>query len=239
MPVNATPPPKSSVTNQLIAGLPRLERARLLEAAETVNLEFGASLCEEGQPYPHAYFPLTSFVSLMARVSGHPLLEMGLIGNEGMLGATTTLGIDTAPLRGIVQGSGTALRIALPRFKRVLGASPRLTRTLNAYLYVLLAQLSQTAACTRFHFIDARLARWLLMTHDRAHTDHFHLTHQWLADMLGVQRSAITLAAGQLQKDKLISYSRGEIRILNRTKLEAVSCACYGLVVEDYAQHLG
>lgn len=239
MPASETKPATSPVTNRLIAGLPRIERARLLGVAEPVDLEFGAAICEEGQAYQHVFFPLTSFVSLMARVSGHPPLEMGLIGNEGMLGATMALGIDTAPLRGIVQGTGTALRITLPKFRRVLAASPRLTLKLDAYLYVLLAQLSQTAACTRFHVIESRLARWLLMTHDRAHTDHFHLTHQWLADMLGVQRSAITLAAGKLQRHKLISYSRGEIQILDRAKLERVSCDCYNLVIEDYAQHLG
>jgi CRP-like cAMP-binding protein len=231
--------PSSPVSNRLIGRLPRKERTQLLALCETTTLEFGAILCEEGQRVQHVYFPLTGFVSLLASVQGHPPLEMGLIGNEGMLGATLVLGVDVVPLRGIVQGPGTALRLTVMQFKRVIADCPCLLRTLNRYLYVLLAQLSQIAACSRFHLIEPRLVRWLLMTHDRAHADHFHLTHQWLADMLGVQRSAITLAAGALQARKLIQYSRGDIRILDRNRLEAASCACYGLVVDDYAQRLG
>lgn len=229
----------SAPANILIDSLPRSDRARLLGACETVELKFGTTLCEEGKPIQHVYFPLNSFISLMASVSDHPPLEMGLIGNEGMLGATLVLGVETVPLRGVVQGAGTALRLSAAPFKRALAQSPRLLRMMNRYVYVLLAQLSQTAACTRFHLIEARLARWLLMTHDRAHADHFHLTHQWLADMLGVQRSAITLAAGDLRDRKMIEYARGEIRIVDRKGLEGASCACYGLVVDDYEQLLG
>ncbi len=229
----------SPVFNLLISGLPRPDRARLLANCETVDLEFGTALCEEGKTIEHVYFPLTGFVSLMATVKGHTPLEMGLIGSEGMLGATLVLGVDSAPLRGIVQGPGTALRLTVPQFRRQLANCPNLARMLNLYLYVLMAQLSQSAACTRFHLVEDRLARWLLMTQDRAHTNHFHFTHQWLADMLGVQRSAITLAAGGLQDRKMIAYSRGEIRILDRKRLETASCACYGLVIDDYAQLLG
>lgn len=229
----------SPVHNRLIDRLPRADRTHFLAACDTVDIEFGAALCEEGQPMRHVYFPLTGFISLMATVSGHPPIEMGLIGNEGMLGATLVLGVDNVPLRGVVQGPGTALRLTVPHFRRALSDSPRLQRTLNLYLYVLMAQLSQTAACTRFHLVEARLARWLLMTHDRAHANHFHLTHQWLADMLGVQRSAITLAAGALQSREFIRYSRGAIQILDRKKLEGVSCPCYGLIVDDYEQLLG
>lgn len=159
---------------------------------------------------------------------------MGLIGNEGMLGVTLVLGVESARLRGVVQGSGTALRMSVPRFLRELRVSPALRRTLNRYLFVLFAQLSQTAVCTRFHEIRARLARWLLLTHDRSQADSFHLTHQYLADMLGVQRSAITIAAGALQKKKLIRYTRGEIDVLDRRGLEAESCECYEAVITDY-----
>lgn len=222
--------------NRLIEALPRRERSRVLKRCEPVDLPLGSILCEADQPLTHAYFPLTGFISLVEKVDGHPPLEMGLIGDEGMLGASLVLGIDSAPLQGVVQGSGSALRITAPQLRHDLRNSPLLLHTLNRYLYVMMAQLSQSAACTRFHEVEARLGRWLLMTHDRAHADHFHLTHKFLADMLGVQRSAVTIAAGTLQRRKLIRYSRGEITVLDRGGLEAVSCECYRAVVEDYAE---
>ena len=172
-------------------------------------------------------------------VSGHPALEMGLIGSEGMLGATLVLGVATVPLRAVVQGPGRALRMTVAQLHAAIASSPALLRTLKRYLYVLMEQLSRTAACTRFHEIEARLTRWLLMTHDRAHADRFHLTHQFLADMLGVQRSAVTIAAGDLQERGLIEYTRGQIHVLDRKGLESVSCECYELVVADYARLLG
>ncbi len=222
------------VVNLLIEGLPHRLRERILKRCQTVELTFGTVLCEPDQRLRYVYFPLTGFISLVATVAGHPSLEMGLIGNEGMLGTTMVLGVNSGRLRGVVQGSGTALRLSAVQLERELKLSLALRRTLKRYLFVLLAQLAQTAACTRFHEIKARLARWLLLTHDRAHADHFHLTHQYLADMLGVQRSAITIAAGALQRRKLIRYSRGDIRILDRRGIEAVSCECYQAVIDDY-----
>jgi CRP-like cAMP-binding protein len=228
----------SEVVNRLVAGLPRKERKRMLDHCETADLAFGEILSERDKPFSHVYFPLTGFVSLVATLSGHPPLEMGLIGNEGMLGATVILGVNAAPLRAVVQGAGTALRISTSDFRQDLAESPALQRTLNRYLYVMMAQLSQTAACNHFHEIEPRLARWLLMTHDRAHADHFHLTHEFLADMLGVRRSGITVAAGALQNKNLIGYTRGEISILDRAGLEAASCECYEAVNKNYSQLL-
>jgi len=229
--VSATP-----AANRLIEGLPRKERNRILERCEPVDLVLGTVLCEPDLPLPYAYFPLTGFISLVERVDNHPPLEMGLIGDEGMLGATLALGVNSAPLQGVVQGTGSALRMTTPQLRHDLRNSPCLLRTLKRYLYVLIAQLSQSAACTRFHEVEARLARWLLMTHDRAHADHVYLTHKFLADMLGVQRSAVTIAAGALQRRNLIRYSRGEIKVLDRRGLEATSCECYRAVVEDYTE---
>jgi hypothetical protein len=226
------------VVNHLLEGLPRKERHRMLARGEQVELTFGDILCEPDQPYRHVYFPLTGFISLVTTVGGHEPMEMGLIGNEGMLGVTLALGIGTAPLRGVVQGSGGALRMSVPQLRRGLRDSPGLLRTLHRYLYVLMAQLSQTTACTRFHEVEPRLARWLLMTHDRAHADHFHLTHQLLADMLGVRRSAVTIAAGALRRKNLIRYVRGEISILSRQGLEAASCECYAATAGDYSHLL-
>jgi CRP-like cAMP-binding protein len=229
---------RASVTNRLIGALPPKDRKRFLSLCEPVDLVFGEILCESDQPFEHVYFPLGGFISLVATVGNHQPLEMGLIGSEGMLGVTLLLGVNTAPLRGVVQGTGTALRITAAQLRGELRRSPPLVRLLSRYLYVLMAQLSQTAGCTRFHEIEPRLARWLLMTHDRAHADHFHLTHEFLADMLGVQRSAVTIAAGGLQRRKLISYTRGEISVLDRKGLEAASCECYAAVIDDYRQSL-
>ncbi len=222
------------IVNRLLSALPAADRAAVMQACTAVELEFGTLLCEPEQTLRHAYFPLGGFISLVATVADHPPLEMGMIGNEGMLGATLMLGVNMAPLQAVVQGTGSALRISAAALRRELSKRPALQAILGRYLYVLTVQLSQSAACTRFHEVDRRLARWLLMTHDRAHADHFQLTHQFLADMLGVQRSAVTIAAGALQKKKLISYSRGTIAVLSRKGLEASSCACYGVVQTDY-----
>jgi CRP-like cAMP-binding protein len=223
--------------NHLLEGLPRKDRHRILAQGEPVNLDFGAILCEPDQCYRHVYFPLTGIISLVATVGEHQPLEMGMIGNEGMLGVTLVLGVGVAPLRGVVQGPGTALRMSVPQLRRGLRDCPALLRTLHRYLYALMGQLSRTTACTRFHEVEPRLARWLLMTHDRAHADHFHLTHQLLADMLGVRRSAVTIAAGALRRKKLIRYVRGEIRILSRKGLEAASCECYTAAAGPAAVH--
>lgn len=223
-------------TNRLLEGLPRKDRDRVLARCEEVDLAFGTILCEPGSPYRHIYFPVTGFISTVATLGGHQPLEIRLIGDEGMLGATMALGVATIPLRAIVQGTGNAWRMAAPLFLRSLRDSPALSRMLRRYLYVLVAQLSQSTGCSRFHEVEARLARWLLMTHDRAHADHFHLTHDFLADMLGVRRSGITIAAGALQRSALISYTRGEIRILDRKGLEGRSCECYAAGIEDYAR---
>ncbi|MBP9947250.1 MAG: Crp/Fnr family transcriptional regulator [Vicinamibacteria bacterium] len=208
----------------------------MLERFELVELQFGSVLCEAEEILTHVYFPLSGFISLVATVGVHPPLEMGLIGDEGMLGVTLVLGVPLAPLRGVVQGSGSALRMSATDLRREMKASPALTKTLGRYLYVLSAQLAQTTGCTRFHEIEARLSRWLLMTHDRAHSDRFHLTHQFLADMLGVQRSAVTIAARNLKNRGYITYIRREISILDRIGLASASCECYRAVVRDYEQ---
>ena len=226
------------VVNQLLASLPPKESKRILECCEPVDLVFGTILCEPEQTLRHLYFPLTGFISLVTTLRDHQPLEMGLVGNEGMLGATLVLGVNSVPMRAVVLGSGTASRISAAHFRRELQECPELLRILNRYLYVLMAQLSQTAACTHFHEIEPRLARWLLMTHDRAHADHFYLTHEYLADMLGVRRSGVTVAAGALQLRGLIHYTRGEISILDRKGLEAAACECYDAAIDDYAQLL-
>ena len=227
---------QAPVVNLLLAGLPNEELNRILECSDCVGLALGEILCESDQPFLHVYFPLTGFVSCVTALVGRQPLEMGLVGNEGMLGATLSLGVNGAPMRAVVQGAGTALKMTASQLRRELSRSPCLQHTLNRYLFVLLAQLAQMAACSRFHEIEPRLACWLLMTHDRAHADHFHLTHADLADMLGVRRSGITIAAGVLQQRGLIRYARGEIHMLDREGLEKVACGCYAALLQDYAQ---
>lgn len=222
------------IVNRLLEVLPRNARDRFVGQCEPVSLVFGSVLCERDRSYGHVYFPLGGFMSLVATVGSHPPLEIALIGNEGMLGATLVLGVNTARLQGIVQGAGTAWRMPASRFRRALRESAALRDIIRRYLYVELTQLSQSTACTRFHEAGARLARWLLMTHDRAHADRFHLTHQYLADMLGVRRSAVTIAAGTLQRRKLIRYARGSIEVVDRKGLEAASCECYQSLNGDY-----
>lgn len=208
----------------------------MLARGQPVDLTFGDILCERDQRYRHVYFPLTGLISLVTTLGDHQPLEMGMIGNEGMLGVTLVLGIGAAPLRGVVQGSGSALRMTVAQLRRGLRDNPGLLRTLNRYLYVLMAQLAQTTACNRFHEVESRLARWLLMTHDRVQGDQFRLTHQFLANMLGVRRSAVTIAAGTLRKRKLIGYVRGEITITSRRGLEDASCECYEAAAGDFAR---
>lgn len=222
--------------NALIDLLAPVDRQRLLDQCESTELHFGAVLCFVDAPYEFAYFPRTGFVSLLASVDKRPPLEMGLVGNEGMLGATLALGVDAAPLLCVVQGGGNAWRIPVAALRELLLSCPALHAAVDRYVYVLIAQLAQSAACAHFHEVEPRLARWLLMTHDRAHNDRFHLTHQYLANMLGVQRSAVTIAAGALQKRRLIHYRRGEIEILSRSGLLATSCECFAAGVQDYEQ---
>jgi CRP-like cAMP-binding protein len=225
--------------NQLIALLPRRDRMRLVAISESVQLELGTLLCEPGGPTRHVYFPNDAFISLVTAIEGEPGVEVGMVGREGMLGAQLVLGVGAIPLHALVQGAGSARRIAAAPFRRELAVSKALQRALNRYLYVLIGQLATSAACTRFHSVGPRLARWLLMTQDRAHADSFHLTHEFLAHMLGVRRVGITGAAGDLQRRGLIGYHRGEITVLDRGGLEGAACGCYAADRQAYDRMLG
>ena len=225
--------------NHLIALLARRDRMRLLAMAESVQLELGTVLCKPGEPTRHVYFPNDCFISLVTAIEGEPGVEVGMVGREGMLGAQLVLGVNAIPLHAIVQGAGTTRRIAAAPFRRELAASKTLQRALNRYLYVLMAQLATAAACTRFHSVGPRLARWLLMTQDRAHADSFHLTHEFLALMLGVRRVGITGAASDLQRRGFIGYHRGEITVVDRAGLKEAACGCYAADLRAYDRMLG
>lgn len=223
-----------TVTNLLIDSLSTRQKKRFLKLCTQIELDFDSVVCEFNQTYQYVYFPLTGFISLIALEVDLPPLEVGLIGNEGMLGVDVVLGVTIAPLQSIVQGSGTALRIPLEKFQQELKADPGLVILLNRYIHVSMQQLIQMAVCIHFHEIEARLARWLLMTNDRAHKNSFRLTHAFLAKMLGVRRSAVSIAANALRKKKLIAYSRGQIEILDRKGLESASCSCYSTMKRYY-----
>jgi CRP-like cAMP-binding protein len=229
---------RAAPLNRLLAALPPRLSARLIAACDSVDLKLGTVLNEADARITHVYFPTDSFVSLMIPVDGASNLEVGLVGNEGMLGAPLILGMDRSPLRALVQGAGPAWRMTARTFSRELGLSAALRTLLHRYMQVRIDQLAQTAACTRFHLVEARLARWLLMTQDRAHDSEFHVTHEFLAYMLGVRRVGVTRAATALQKRKLIHYHRGEVSILNRLGMEAASCSCYQADRDSYASLL-
>ena len=217
----------SEPENHLIGLLPREQRLQLLRRCEPVDWVLTDVLGTRGAVTAHVYFPVDGFVSLIATVDDHPGVEVGMVGREGMLGVQLALGVATQPLHAVVQGAGRAWRLDAAAFVEELAAGTALRQTLARYLAVLMQQLANSAACQRFHQIEERLARWLLMTQDRSHADEFHITHEFLAYMLGVRRVGVTQAAGALQRKGLLAYHRGAVRVLDRGGLEAAACSCY------------
>jgi CRP-like cAMP-binding protein len=232
-----TPSPRER-PNLLVASLPQADRERLLARGEPVRLEFGEVLREPGQPTRHVYFPTDSVIAQIASVDGHPGLEVGMIGCEGMLGSRVGLGSAREPFKALVQGAGLAWRVALQPFRAELAASAALRRTLGRYVSVLMTQRAHAAVCLRYHEIGPRLARWLLMSVDRAGSDRFRVTHEFLAGMLGVRRVGVTVAAGELQRHGLITYHRGELSVLDREGLERAACSCYESDRQAYAHEM-
>ncbi len=228
----------TSASNHLIELLPRKDRLRFIAACTNVDLTLAEVLCEPGKSTKYVYFPTAGFISLISVVEGSPGVEVGMVGREGMLGVQLALGVATAPLHGLVQGAGTALRINHRSFKAELAASNALQSGMHRYLYVLMAQLAESTACVRFHQIGPRLARWLLMSQDRSEASSFDVTQEFLAYMLGVRRVGITAAAGLLQRSGLIAYSRGKLTVLNRKGLERAACGCYAADQKTYAELL-
>jgi CRP-like cAMP-binding protein len=221
---------RGRAANSLLAVLPRKGYQLLLPRLDSVTLKFGDVLYRPREAIQHVYFPIDCLVSLLTLVEGRRALEVGLVGREGMLGIPLALGVRDSPVRALVQGSGTALRMKSAHFLSEFRHNLPLQRAVYRYSYDLMVQVAQTAVCNRFHHVEARLARWLLMTRDRVRSNQFRLTQDMLAGMLGVLRVAVTKAAGTLQKRKVISCSRGEISILDSKALEAAACLCYQVV---------
>lgn len=224
--------------NRVLATIPPSEYKRLQLHLEPVTLKFGQVLYNPGKPIRHVYFPVDCLISLLTAVDKRRTLEVGMVGSEGMAGMPFILGMGVSGVRAVVQGGGSALRMASAPFRTEFDRNRPLQEALFKYLYVLMAQISQTAACNRFHEAEPRLARWLLMTRDRMGSDEFLLTHEFLAHMLGVRRVGVTQAASALRRRKLISYTRGKIKILDVRGLKASACSCYQIVktVFDRAQ---
>jgi CRP-like cAMP-binding protein len=176
------------------------------------------------------YFPNDCTVSLVAIADLRSGLEVGLVGKDGMVGIPLALGVSTSPVRALVQGAGSAMRMTSARFGRELKRNPRLQQALNRCAYVAMATAMQTAVCNKAHMLEPRFARWLLMTRDRVASDTFQCTQEAIALMLGVRRAGVTQAASGLQRRKLIRYRRGAMQILDRPGLLAISCSCYAVI---------
>jgi CRP-like cAMP-binding protein len=224
--------------NRLLALMPNSQYERLLSGLKSVNLDFGEVLYEPGDRIKHVYFPNDSIVSLITTMSNTSSLEVGMVGNEGMAGLPVFMGVNVSQTRALVQGSGSAMRMTGPAFRKETGRLGSLHSILHRYSHSLMTQISQSSACNRFHPVDARLSRWLLMSSDRLGREEFPLTQEFMSTMLGVRREGVNKAAGALQAAEVIRYRRGMITILNRRGLEANSCVCYGIIKAESDAYL-
>lgn len=218
------------VTNKLLSSLPRSEYQRLSEHLETEALTEGQVLSEPGEALRYVYFPTDALLTLVTLVDGDQVFAVGLVGREGMSGVSCALGAQTSPFRTLVQSSGQAMRMKAKVFARIFRECAALREVVLQYGLSLTVQIAQTAACNRYHVIEQRLARWLLMTRDRLSSDHFHMTHEMLGHLMGVRRVGVTNAAHALKERKLIDYTRGAIDIIDGIGLQTAACSCYHMV---------
>lgn len=231
--------PSPNISNKLLAALPARDYKRLSPHLEAVPLELKTILHEAGEPVRYVYFPGEGLVSLLAVMEDGAASEVGLVGNEGMIGLSALLGVDKAPGREMVQLSGAGVRMKATLMRAEFRRGGALQDLLHRYTHVLFTQVSRSTACIATHKVKQRLCRWLLMTHDGAQGDTFVITQEFMAMMLGVTRSVVTRAAGVLQREKLIRYSRGRVTMLDRRGVEARACECYTSIREEYARVLG
>jgi CRP-like cAMP-binding protein len=214
-------------TNALLAALPRKTLIEIKPHLAPVALVFGQILYEPGQPMRDVFFPARCLVSLLVVLEDDLALEVALVGSEGVIGVPLALGSKVSPMRALVQGAGDAFRMDAAQFLLMMGSHALLQRAVCGYAGMLMGQIAQTAACNRYHLLEPRLAHWLLMTRDRLGSADFRITQEFLSTMLGVRRVGVSDAASSFQRQRLIEYSRGHIRILDHDGLEAASCSCY------------
>jgi len=229
---------QNSLANRLLAALPAEEYQRLLPHLEDVSLPRDQILYEEGEPIEYVYFPYHSIVSLVSTMEDGTTVEIGLVGNDGMVGIAVVLGGNSTTTRAIVQIPGKASRIKAKTLKTEFNQGGALQRSLLRYTQALLTHMAQGVACNRLHTIEERLARWLLTVQDRMQSNDLPLTQEFISQMLGTRRSSVTVAAGMLSKAGMIRYCRGKITILNRESLEATTCECYRVIQSEYERLL-
>jgi CRP-like cAMP-binding protein len=221
--------------NSLLAALPGATYTRLLAGIEPVSLKFGEVLHEPGVPIRHVYFPIDCVIALLITVKSRLASQVALVGNEGMVGSPLALGISTSTRRAVVQVSGTAMRIEAGFFRKEVLRSKPLQSAVYRFKHALIGQIAQSAVCKQFHSLQARLARFLLMTAERASSNEIRFTHEYLAQMQGVRRAAIGIAANALQERKAIQYGRSRITVLDRKRLATASCDCYEVIKRLYS----
>jgi CRP-like cAMP-binding protein len=230
---------REAIGNHLLAALPQDSYERLRPHLEPISFALGDVVYESGGHMPYVYFPTSSHISLLYTMIDGSTAEMGLVGQEGIVGIALFMGGETTPNRAMVQGGGAAYRMKsaamLDEFKR----GGEFQHLLLRYTQALITQISQTAVCNRLHSVEQRLCRWLLMTHDLAQTDELEMTHEFISNMLGVRREGVTVAAQRLQEKGMISYVRGHIQILDRPQLLSHVCECYQVVKSEHARLLG
>ena len=215
------------ISNRLLDRLPAKDRAQVMLHCERVALSVDEIIGRPGEPIRHVHFPIDSCISLLVPMGGSSILEVALVGREGMYGVPLALGVADSTVLAVAQGSGDSWRMAASAFRRDLARLPSLRSAVDLYIHVLMSQLGRTAGCNRFHVVEQRVARWLLVSSDRARSPTFQMTHELLARMLGVRRVGVTEAASALQDRALIGYKRGVITVVNRRGLERASCGCY------------
>jgi CRP-like cAMP-binding protein len=230
MPVKPDPSPRQ---NHLLAALSPEVQGRLFPYLELVPLPLRALMYESGRPMRHVYFPTDSIVSLQYVMENGASTAILVVGNEGLLGISLLMGGESTPSRSLVQSAGYAYRLPRSRVRDEFGRHGQLLVLMLRYTQALITQVAQTAVCNRHHAIDQQLCRWLLLSMDRLSHNHLTMTQEFMANMLGVRREGITIAALKLQQLGAISYSRGLIKVIDRPKLESLSCECYSVVKRE------